>query len=70
MHELENKPNAVPETVPGFRFVHDYERCTDLQQLRFVMENINRSQYQLISVTQDSEDIFTVFFRRMVFCIE
>lgn len=62
----EEKGNAVPGAVPGFRYVNDFERCDDLLQLRFVMENINRNQYQLISVTQDSDDIFTVFFRRTV----
>lgn len=60
----EGKGHAVPGLVPGFRYVNDFERCDDLRQLRFVMENINRNQYQLISVTQDSDDIFTVFFRR------
>lgn len=64
MQTPEGKSNAVTGTVPGFRYINDFERCEDLQQLRFVMESINRSQYQLISVTQDSEDVFTVFFRR------
>lgn len=64
MQTLENKSHAIPGAVPGFRYINDFERCDDLQQLRFVMENINRNQYQLISVTQDSEDVFTVFFRR------
>ena len=62
----EDKSNAAPGTIPGVKWIFDYERCTDYTQLRFVMENINRNQYQLISVTQDSEDIFTVFFRRYV----
>ena len=66
MKTPEGNSHAVPGSVPGIRYVHDYERCSDLRQLRFVMENINRSQYQLISVTQDSEDVFTVFFRRTV----
>lgn len=60
----EDKSHAVPGVVPGFRYINDYVRCDDLQQLCSVMENINRNQYQLISVTQDSEDVFTVFFRR------
>lgn len=64
MQTPENRPNAVPGRIPEVRWIYDYERCADLQQLRFVMETINRGQYQLISVTQDSDDIFTVFFRR------
>lgn len=64
MQTSENKPHIIPGAVPGFKYINDFERCEDLRQLRFVMETINRNQYQLISVTQDSEDIFTVFFRR------
>lgn len=64
MQTPENKSHAIPGAVPGFRYVNDFERCDDLQQLHFVMENINRNQYQLISVTQDSKNVFTVFFRR------
>lgn len=66
MQTPESKSNAVPGALPVIRYVNDFERCSDLRQLRFVMENVNRNQYQLISVTQDSEDIFTVFFRRTV----
>lgn len=66
MRTPEDKSHAVPAMVPAIRYVNDYEQCADLQQLRFVMENINRNQYHLISVTQDSEDVFTVFFRRTV----
>lgn len=64
MKTPEDKSHAVPAKVPAIWHVNDFQRCDDLQQLRFVMEDINRNQYQLISVTQDSEDIFTVFFRR------
>ena len=45
----EDKSNAAPGTIPGVKWIYDYERCTDYTQLRFVMENINRNQYQLIS---------------------
>ena len=38
--------------------------CENIDDLHRVMETINRNQYQLISVTQDSRDIYTVFFRR------
>lgn len=64
MQTPESRPNAVPGRIPEVRWIHDYERCADIQQLHFVMETINRGQYQLISVTQDSDDVFTVFFRR------
>ena len=66
MQTPENRVNVVPGRVPEIKWINDYERCSDLQQLNFVMETINRGQYQLISVTQDSEDVFTVFFRRCV----
>lgn len=66
MQTPERKSNAIPGSVPAIRYINDLERCADLQQLLFVMETINRGQYQLISVTQDSEDVFTVFFRRTV----
>ena len=66
MQTPEGRTNAIPRSGPEIRWINDYERCSDLQQLRFVMETINRGQYQLISVTQDSEDVFTVFFRRCV----
>lgn len=46
------------------QLIVDFERCDDIQQLHFIMDEINRCQYQLISVTQDSNDIYTVFFRR------
>ena len=64
MQTPESKSHAVPGHNPAIRWINDFERCSDLRQLRFVMETINRGQYQLISVTQDSDDVFTVFFRR------
>lgn len=64
MKTPESKSHAIPGAVPGFRYINDFERCEDLQQLHRVMEDINRNQYTLVSVTQDSRDIFTVFFRR------
>jgi hypothetical protein len=52
--------------MPSALFLVDFERCDDIGQLRNVMDEINRCHYQLISVTQDSNDIYTVFFRRAV----
>ena len=59
-----NRGNAVPGTVPEIRWVVEFDRCDDIQQLHVVMDMINRCQYQLISVAQDSNDIWTVFWRR------
>lgn len=54
-----------PEVVSHSpRYVVDYERCSTPQQLREIVEIINRYQYQLVSVTQDPNGIYTVFFRR------
>lgn len=64
MQTPEGRQNLVPGHTAEIKWVYDYERCADLQELRFVMQTINMGQYQLVSVTQDSEDIFTVFFRR------
>ena len=64
MRTPEDKTNAIPGQMPGIRWIADFERCEDMQQLHMIMDEINRGQYQLVSVTQDSHDIFTVFFRR------
>lgn len=45
-------------------FIYDYERCETEGALAATMEYINYHGYDLISVTQDSKDVFTVFFRR------
>ncbi len=62
----ESKLNFTPIPISGRarKWIADYERCDDIVQLRNVMDEINRCQYQLISVTQDSNDVYTVFFRR------
>ena len=56
--------NAVPASLATAQWIADFERCDDIRQLHVVMDEINRCQYQLVSVTQDSNDIYTVFFRR------
>lgn len=43
--------------------LYDFELCEGLVELREVMCSINRSGYELVSVTQCS-DLYTVFFRR------
>lgn len=59
-----DRQNAVPVTFSAAKWIVDFERCEDIRALHVVMDEINRCQYQLISVTQDSNDIYTVFFRR------
>lgn len=68
MRQGKDKANAVMATFPAVSYVADYERCEDIGQLQTIMETINRNGYQLVSVTQDSKDVFTVFFRRLVWC--
>lgn len=67
MRTPEQHANAIPKQCAGVAWVADFERCESIDDLRRVMEEINRNQYQLISVTQDTWDIYTVFFRRCVF---
>ena len=64
MRTPEQTSNAIPKQMPGVCWIADFERCENLEDLRRVMEEINLNQYQLISVTQDTWDIYTVFFRR------
>lgn len=66
MRTAEGRGNAVPYSVPAISYVADYEKCETDEQLQVIMDTINRCQYQLISVTQDSRDVFRVFFRRCV----
>ena len=58
------RPLTPELAAPTIRYVVDYERCSTPQQLREIVEIINRYQYQLVSVTQDPNGIYTVFFRR------
>lgn len=66
MRTPEDRRNAIPQQMAAIAYIADFERCDDIRQLHVVMDEINRCQYQLISVTQDSNDIYTVFFRRCV----
>ena len=66
MRTPEGRANAVPGSEPGIRFINDFELCSNMQELKVVMETINRNQYTLISVTQNTFDAYTVFFRRCV----
>ena len=60
----EQTSTAIPKQSAEIAWICDFERCENIDDLRRVMETINRNQYQLISVTQDNWDIYTVFFRR------
>ena len=64
MRTPEQTSNAIPRKSAEILWICDFERCENIDDLHRVMETINRNQYQLISVTQDSRDIYTVFFRR------
>ena len=67
---METKPKGKRETVvvgPNFLaswFIYDFQICSEYEELKKTLDHINRHGYDLISVTQDSRDFFTVFFRR------
>lgn len=64
MKTPEQTSSAIPGRSAGIAWICDFERCDNIDDLRRVMETINRNQYQLISVTQDNFNTYTVFFRR------
>lgn len=64
MRETKPTSNAIPKQSAEILWICDFERCENIDDLRRAMEIINGNQYQLISVTQDNWDIYTVFFRR------
>ena len=66
MQTPEDRRNAIPQQMAAIAYIADFERCENMEQLHVVMDVINRNHYQLVSVTQDRKDIFTVFFRRCV----
>ena len=66
MRTAEGKDNVIVRPPYSLTWIMDYETCETMGQLETVMATINRNQYQLISVTQDSKDVFRVFFRRCV----
>ena len=62
---MENKRNPVVITVPKpVSYIFDFEICADYEEVKNVLGYINRCGYDLVSVTQDSRDFFTLFFRR------
>lgn len=66
MRTAEGKCNAIVRPPYPLTWITDFETCDNIQRLEEVMSIINRNQYQLISVTQDSFDVYRVFFRRCV----
>lgn len=66
MRTAEGKENTILRPPYSVEWITDYETCETIEQLEVVMSTINRNQYQLVSVTQDSRDVFRVFFRRCV----
>ena len=65
MQMSESRQNMSPKRAT-IEWIADFERCADIRELHVVMDEINRCQYQLVSVTQGSDDVYTVFFRRCV----
>lgn len=45
-------------------YIYDFEICSEYEELKRVLGYINRCGYELICVTQDSRDFFTIFFKR------
>lgn len=68
---MENKSNPGKPTPAAIlprptRYVYDFEICADYEEMKNILGYINRCEYDLIAVTQDSRDFFTIFFRRKV----
>lgn len=66
MRTAEETHNTIMRPPYSLTWVTDFETCENIARLEEVMSIINRNQYQLISVTQDSFDVYRVFFRRCV----
>lgn len=43
--------------------MYTYEVCGGDYELDILIHKININEYQLVSVTQDSNDIYTVFYK-------
>lgn len=63
-----NLGNPAPAATPprSARYVYDFEICADYEEMKNILGYINRCEYDLIAVTQDSRGFFTIFFRRKV----
>ena len=64
--KAKNKPSAVV-VGPNFLnswFVYDFQFCAECEKLKETLDYINRHGYDLITVTQDRQGVYTVFFRR------
>lgn len=48
----------------AIKWVYDFDRVTDVDELKRMISFINRHRYVLVSVTQDKKGVYTVFFRR------
>lgn len=62
--ESEKQKVVIGPNFLAHWFIYDYERCENDAALAVVMEYINHHGYDLIAVTQDNKNAFTVFFRR------
>ena len=63
-------PEQTPVNRPFDFFaayhIIDFELCETSDDLRRVLDSINRMRYQVVSVTQDGSGVYTIFFRRCV----
>lgn len=66
MRTPEDKTLPTPSAIFAAYHVIDFELCEDVQQLRRVLATVNRRGYQVVSVTQAGDGVYTVFFRRCV----
>lgn len=55
-----------PYCISSVYHIIDFELCETCDELRRVLDSINRNRYQVISITQDGSGTYTVFFRRCV----
>lgn len=57
---------AYGPTPKAAHDVYDFQLCADVEELKRTIEYINASGLNLISVTQDFNGVYTVFFRRPI----
>lgn len=53
-----------PDSVHTPQFFYDFDFCYNIRSLKSAFLKINDYGYDLISVTQSFDGVYTVFFRR------
>lgn len=48
------------------RYIHDFETCANLDELKRLIYQLNCSGGQVVGVSQDQNGVYTVIFRRVV----